>query len=367
MIGLPYMLPDHFCDTSIAPFGAIPVETFLYRHLALLTGRVIDCLQDVKGPSLSGALKVEEQMDDILAQLPSGYLDIRHIRACTDQTDKKVRLYRAIHFYQLRAYVHLPLMLRSASNERLEFSHKSCIGDSRRLLEAYLELFDSDASAASDGTVLNFTASIAAVVLLLSLFGYGRPKESAYVTSASQDQEDWRSIYRTMHAIKQGQHGRARALCQQCFTALECLVTSASGHGSKTVLLPYFGTISITRGSGSGVQQLFPNTRPTENTTTRTIPNGTTQTAENAYPAFTHLGNQPSMVDRHANGHQGLDSISLDYSGPYTSDTPLASWQPGDWSGAATSSNGRSAWTTDLDGNADWSWLNADLPPSMSF
>ncbi|KAK4627301.1 Transcription factor sdnS [Fulvia fulva] len=251
MIGLPYMVPDHFCDATVAPLSQLGPSIWSYRKLGLVTARVIDCLQAVKGPMLSVALQIEDELEEIQAQLPAQYLDLADIKACADSDDKLTRLYRVIHYYQLKIYIHLPFLLRSAHEAKYEYSRKSCIDDSRKLVEAYLEIFDASPSAAFDGLVLNFVAFTATVVVLLGLTGYGRSEGSQYVLPQAQVEHDWQIIYRVETALEEGAHTEpAQLLCKKCFTALDSLMLSALGQGGKNprqVIIPYFGTLSLTR------------------------------------------------------------------------------------------------------------------------
>jgi len=63
MIGLPYMLPD--CDLEVAPIGEASVDTWVHRQLIIVTGRVIDCVQDTRGPVFSKAIELNEHINDV--------------------------------------------------------------------------------------------------------------------------------------------------------------------------------------------------------------------------------------------------------------------------------------------------------------
>ncbi|KAK9344194.1 hypothetical protein V1522DRAFT_191127 [Lipomyces starkeyi] len=58
MIGLPYSVPENLCDLYIPPVDKNTLVNFHYRHLTVLTGRVIDCLQSINGPSLSAVIAI---------------------------------------------------------------------------------------------------------------------------------------------------------------------------------------------------------------------------------------------------------------------------------------------------------------------
>lgn len=75
LVGPPYSVPENLCDLYIPHPDDDSFASFHYRHLSVLTGRVIDCLQSVRGPPLSTVGGVDEKIDEITAQLPAGYLD----------------------------------------------------------------------------------------------------------------------------------------------------------------------------------------------------------------------------------------------------------------------------------------------------
>lgn len=76
IIGLPYMMPDHFCDVTIPPKEEMPTHNWLYRNYALITGRLIDSLHSVKGPSLPATMAVDEELSSLIPQLPEGFLNL---------------------------------------------------------------------------------------------------------------------------------------------------------------------------------------------------------------------------------------------------------------------------------------------------
>lgn len=372
MIGLPYCISDKFCNTTIPSINTISTGTWLYRQLGLLTGQVIDCLQNVKGPTLAAVLQIEEEMDEIKAQLPSGYLDLSEIRNCPDLADKYTRLYRLVHFHQLRAHVHLPFLLRSATQERYKFTRESCTNDSRLLLEAFLEIFDTDPSVAAYGTVLNFTAFVAAVILLMGVTCYRDSKAIETPSTRSQIDTDWRILYRVLDAIKHGGATRAAGLiCRKCYTALEQLVSSAHSTNEneppKRVVLPYFGTLIISRppaqqtpsqSTGASVESTQPsiplNQSDWISDAHQPVTNAQTTPFNVSMDGLAMSSNMPMYYDQNM-----APGISLAYNGPFLPEGDLAGY------GLQAVTGSGFGWFDEFDMGADWSWLTADLPPTV--
>ncbi|KAF2141489.1 uncharacterized protein K452DRAFT_210542, partial [Aplosporella prunicola CBS 121167] len=255
IVGLPYSVSENLCNLKIPPVDAIPPATFHYRHFAVLTGRVIDCLQSINGLSLSTVTHIQEQMDRITSQLPPGYIDLSQTITCSDDTEKYMRLMRISHVHQLKSLLHLPLFLRQDGDEDVrEYSRKACVASSRVLLEAYLQIHAG--SLFVNGITANlesFAAFTSAVILFFHLLGYGQSSFSKYQQRSSNEstvRNDEQLIQRALEALKNGSTGRSALLCHCCYTALEALVTSTRAlteGGVRNVVLPFFGTVSVNR------------------------------------------------------------------------------------------------------------------------
>lgn len=339
IIGLPYTIGDHFCDLDIAPLQTLGPGTWLYRHLGIITGRVIDHLQaqGSKSPALSSALAIEEQIADIISELPKGYLDMESIRECTDVSDKNTRLYRVVHIHLLRTYIHLPFFLLLEKEARYDFSRRSCIEESRQLLVAYLQIFDDDPGMAADGTVINFTAFTAAVVVLLGSVRYG---QSVNTSTGSSDDLDL--VLRTRDAIKEGATTKiAGRLCAKCCSALEELLLSArsSSADPHPIVLPYFGTLMMT-----------------------SLPSDTEKTlGEFSHPAQMGTSSATGVIGSELGllPYGGLDtSRSFTYQGPFMTQDDGSQWL------YDPLPHGSMDWFGDTGQDTDWSWLHADLPPN---
>ncbi|KAH7009048.1 hypothetical protein B0J12DRAFT_691952 [Macrophomina phaseolina] len=248
ILGLPYSVPDHLCDLHIPPIGhTTPAAIFHRRHFAVLTGRVIDCLQDINGCLLSKALQVEEQMDKVAAQLPEGYLNLAQISLCPEPTEKYTRLLRVRYMHQLKAFLHLPLFLQTRDWQG--YSRRACIDSSRILLESFLQMANNNLF--HNGVVANleaFAAFTSAVVLFLHLAGYGMLPEQQEWIMHPANQSDERLILDTLAALKRCSNLQGSSLSYQCHVSLRDLVSSVQAleqGEAQIIVLPFFGKISV--------------------------------------------------------------------------------------------------------------------------
>lgn len=369
MIGLPYSLPDHICDLTIPTSPTDDPGDYLYKRLGIITGKVIDCLQSIKGAHLSATIKVEEEMEVARSQLPSGYLDLNDIRMCTNLSEKYTRLYRVVHFHQLRAYVHLPLFFRSEEEPRYDFSRRTVVEDSTKLLEAYVEIFETDPIMSSNGTVLNFTAFTAAVVLLLDLVGYGaRDEPGSRPRSATRDHEV-HLVHRTLDAIKAGSETKISGLlCRKCYESLQYLLRSACNvecSGDRFVL-PYFGVITmIKKGQCESLKaDMVKRQLAQQQLSTPSAPPtfDHTPAQHTSNPGFTPVGQGDNFNMQDPNLGLGM---TFAYQGPFLTGSAADPWGFGgsDMMNFATDTS--MGWNGDTSTGGDWNWLNSDLPPNL--
>ncbi|KAE8382677.1 hypothetical protein BDV26DRAFT_222625 [Aspergillus bertholletiae] len=251
MIGLPYSVPENLCDLYIPPVKEMTPITFHARHLCVLTGRVIDCLQINKVPTLSSVIRTDEQIDEVTSQLPAGYLDMEQISHCQDVHERHARLYRLTNIHQLKAHLYLPFFLQSSGTSGQEHGRASCVKNARSLLEAYLCLYESDpATARIDNSVklTGFSALTAAVIVFLHLLGRDALREKT--SNPDPDWSDQSLINRTLSALEDCAEGQPSSLSGQCRTALEGLISSSQSlvkGASRQIAVPYFGIVTVNR------------------------------------------------------------------------------------------------------------------------
>ncbi|KXT08325.1 hypothetical protein AC579_924 [Pseudocercospora musae] len=369
MIGLPYSLPDHICDLTIPSSPTDDPGDYLYKSLAIITGKVIDCLQSIKGAHLSATIKVEEEMEAVRSQLPIGYLDLNDIRMCANLPEKYTRLYRVVHFHQLRAYVHLPFFFRSEEEPRYDFSRRTVVEDSTKLLEAYVEIFETDPIMASNGTVLNFTAFTAAVVLLLDLVGYGAREEPVSRPHSATRDHELHLVHRTLDAIKAGSETKISGLlCRKCYESLRHLLRSAYDVQCSVdrFVLPYFGVITmIKKGQCESlkadmVKRQLAQQQQSNPSAPRTLDHTLAQHSSN--PGFAPAG-QAGNIDTH-DPNLGF-GMSFAYQGPFLTGSAADPWGFADSDTMNFATDTSMGWNGDASNGSDWNWLNSDLTPNL--
>ncbi|GKZ31870.1 hypothetical protein AbraIFM66950_000781 [Aspergillus brasiliensis] len=248
------MVPENLCDLHISAPDEKSFVNFHYRHLSILTGRVIDCLQSDKGPALSTVTSVDEQIDEITAQLPIGYVDLEQIKLCEHAKGKHARAFRLAHIHSLKAHLYMPLFLQGSHGDKQEYSRAACVRSARTLLEAYLLLYESDpATSRTDNSIKQSAPSAltAAVIVFLNLLGYGRNIAADAVQDRATDKIYAKElIERILVALESWSEDQPGSLSGQCHATLKDLVKSSRElHKGerREIAVPYFGRVTVDR------------------------------------------------------------------------------------------------------------------------
>lgn len=157
-------------------------------------------------------------------------------------------------FYKVKMYLHLPYMLKTATNPRYEFSRNACFDAAKRGLQTYHALqsnFFRFTRTFFDCQVMDFIGFTCATVFLLGLLGYGRPQIANGNYKNSEDEADWQLIYKTIDIFRDYAPHRCSAVTQQSYQCLEFLSKTRDCEGTcddgcdPVINIPYFGTLKI--------------------------------------------------------------------------------------------------------------------------
>ena len=170
-----------------------------------------------------------------------------------------------ITFYKVKMYLHLPYMLKTATNPRYEFSRNACIDAAKRGLQTYHSLqnnFFRFMRTFFDCQVMDFIGFTCATVFLLGLLGYGRPQITFRNYRDPEDEADWQLIYKTIDIFRNYAPHRSSAVTQQSYQCLEFLSKTrdcdgkCDGKEDPVVNIPYFGTLKIGKSKFAEIAKL---------------------------------------------------------------------------------------------------------------
>lgn len=160
------------------------------------------------------------------------------------------RLMTQIWYYQLESLLHLPFMLRAATDRRYEYNKFSCMKASREILNRYFALHSTQHKSFCC-KIMDYSALTSIVTLFLGLL---EPTSPGLLTpEAHAQRETDRALVQTllaaMEKISRGGKDVVAAQSVDVITSLLAFDEPAGVHpgGNLRLTIPYFGTISIAR------------------------------------------------------------------------------------------------------------------------
>jgi hypothetical protein len=280
MLGMPYGIADTHCNldfmgqnvsTSIASNPMV-----FFSKIAYFSGKVIDRTQCLQEATYASALDLEQELNNYAAQMAPSWWHVEPLVACDDPSvayEWQEKVLGQIAFHQIKAYLHMPFMLKSANQEVYSPSRKACIDGSREMLRLY-HLLRADGTPLYECKAIDFIGFTACILLVLGLLGYGR----ANTHNPFQDESDWALIETSMEIFKRASSEKGGRVAAQSYRALEQLhrVKNYDCEGPNTnetakIVIPFFGTISVQRGQSFKHVATTPSC-PSAQTTPSTLP-----------------------------------------------------------------------------------------------
>ena len=254
LLGLPYSLTDQQCD-----IGQMAQESSECRpglnmnhviQLSNLSGRLIDRCQNPDLVSLASTTKLDQELEELSAGLPSLVrLDSQNAsHTFEDYYDHNVM--RFYHHY-IRSILHLPFMLKSHLDRRYEYSRIAALDSAREMIYAYRGLRSGARSGFCVCKTIDFQVFVACITLALNI-------QSRKVTGAQSDplmdQQDWQLIsdVKKLLEIATSESALSSNVQDQAARTLGLFLStkdadcSSASCGTCKVVVPYFGTITVT-------------------------------------------------------------------------------------------------------------------------
>jgi len=241
MMGMPYGISDAHCNLDISPDALYG----FFVKIAILAGKVIDMTQSPREQSFSTALDLDQEIEDVANSMsadfwntPAAPLDL----SVGGATDWQELILSQICFHQLRVFLHMPFMLKSAENPRFEFSRKTCLDNSREMLRLY-HMVRTYTDIKYECKAVDFIGFTACILLIIGLMGYG--KLGASQLNDQQEADDWRMIDMSMEIFKQAATEKGGKVALQSYQVLrqmskvrnqECQLPADPDLSSKFVI-----------------------------------------------------------------------------------------------------------------------------------
>jgi hypothetical protein len=256
MLGLP-------SATSSAPFpfddnaSWLSTEDRYNKRLCEIAGLVLTRNQGDSSHGYGLTQEIDERLGSIAKQMPSTWWEIPTclVDGRTDAAASQFeRIMSQIWHFELETLVHLPFMLRAATDRRYEYSRISCLNASRNLIKRWMFIRGAR-SVIFISSLVEFQAFTSAITILLGLLG---PTRSSTDSVISKEQNEDMQLIETVVQILEARQSSGTGLhvVNQSISVIRTLQNVLRGNSTSNLRLSiqHFGTISITRG---GTMQLL--------------------------------------------------------------------------------------------------------------
>jgi len=252
LLGLPYAVSEIHC--TMPEFnGAIPNahedaplkdEHYLLK-LASVIGHVIDRNQEPPSSNtLPSTVKIEGEITDLAASMSSEWW------ANEAQTDDIVdqmysRLLPQFWHHQARVLLHLPFMLKAATDRRYEYNKIAALESAREMIQRYRTFRPARGFGSLVCKVVDFQVFTAAMVLVLNLLSISQSSLARDQQEATVDEELVTITHDLLHRASLETEGgvttqAAKALKMFCKSRAE---PCDPEQKVARLVIPYFGTV----------------------------------------------------------------------------------------------------------------------------
>ncbi|ESZ92628.1 hypothetical protein SBOR_7000 [Sclerotinia borealis F-4128] len=268
-------------DTMILPHETfsnpnIDHELLFSRKLTNLAGGIINRNQSDYIHAFTSTQELDERLENIGREMPSSWWEVPAYIDTVSKDSKSAakfdRVMSQIYYYQLESFLHLPFMVRAATERRYEYSKFTCLKSSREIIFRYLTIRRSGTRSFCC-KVVDFGAFTACVTLLLSILETS-PAGGDTIAVQEQKRSD-KELVETVLAAMHECAAEEDVMAIQSVDVIKTLLASTSTSGNLRLTIPYFGTISIARTPASS-------STPTVNTTQSATPNLNTNSSSSS-------------------------------------------------------------------------------------
>lgn len=234
------------------------------NKLSILAGKVIDRNQGIAEQSFAWALQLDQELEDLYKKLDPAWLEYSELLADieTNAAELRERIMVQMVYHQIRVYLHLPFMLKSAVNSRFTYSRTACVNGSREVLKLYQALRTGEVQPLYECKAVDFIGFTSAVLIVLGLFNYGATNTP--ISPAAREQ-DVRLLEMSIDIFRRASSEKGGKVALQSAEVLEKMLNKFKTEigqqpsttepnelddcgGMTEFVIPYFGTLHIRRG-----------------------------------------------------------------------------------------------------------------------
>lgn len=349
MLGVPYgpseVHSDIGRDSEACAKGIRAQDTGIhyYHRLANVVGCIIDRNQQLPSNNmLPLTLKIEAEMMELAGSMTSDWWESGHesIAAADRMYDQ---LMPQFWHHQARSLLHLPYMLKAATDRRFEYNKIAAVESAREMVVRYRVMRPALGFGSLICKMIDFQVFTAAMILVLNLLDHYRKSEIFDRSEADKDQD---LISATADILQRASVETDGGVATQAARALEHFgnikeinlpIGRSQGSCIAKVVIPYFGTVVF--GPGTSLRDRAQMQKPDSGLQPQQLPTPSDQSVDCSTPESAPSSN--TLIEPIVPFDFNYDENSGD-----------------------TSANGDLFANIDFDLDQDWSWFwnNTDIP-----
>ncbi|CAI7590057.1 unnamed protein product [Penicillium glandicola] len=232
-------------------------EDLYHYHLYHISGLILARNQEDRTHSFSTTQRIGEKLESLADRMPPTWWEIPTSipnKRTKEASAEFERIMCQIWHFELETLVHLPFMLRAATDRRYEYSHISCLEASRNIIKRWM-IIREDHQKLLFSNLLEFQAFTAATTLLLGLLSPLKGRTQDVLQERHEDAQLVEKVVQIFERLKT--HGAGMSVGTQSISAIRTLQQVLHGErqsGRLRLEIPFFGTIGIA--SGGAIQSL---------------------------------------------------------------------------------------------------------------
>lgn len=232
-----------------APF--LSTEDLYHQHLCHISGLILTRNQRDSTHVFPATQEIDEKLESLAKRMPQDWWEIPSA-PMTSRTEEAAsqfeRIMCQIWHLELATLLHLPFMLRAATDRRYEYSRISCLSATRGLIKRWMSIREVPGKTLFSN-LIEFQAFTAATTILLGLLGSTHTTtDQVAFQERYEDLQLVETVVQTFERIRQ--HGTAVHIADQSITVIRTLQgvlqSKDDSFSSLRLEIPHFGTISVT-------------------------------------------------------------------------------------------------------------------------
>ncbi|RDL38985.1 Zn2 DNA-binding protein [Venustampulla echinocandica] len=250
-LGLPVgSVDDTFGPEETFHNPAVDKDMLFSRKLCEISSRISDRNLAQNSQAYATTQEIDEKLDILAKDMPKSWWEIPAFTPETSTQELALHLdhiMTQIWYFQLEALLHLPFMLRAATERRYDYSKFTCLKASREMVSRYLAMNSTAKSFCC--RVMDFGAFTSTVTLLLGLLEVTPAPETPEIRQ--QKENDRALVHVVVKSLEETSRDGKEVIATQSVNVIKSLLAMDSPSGrapaSLRLTIPYFGTITIVR------------------------------------------------------------------------------------------------------------------------